>query len=125
MQHISEIVERHKYTKNLLNLWENLSCKNAIPSPKCASKESQIFWVMSHGRRLSYQGLQSRKYILQEKFIFHNTMLMQISGILSYQKTKFADQLFSFEFNTEKSDGSIAIAVQEASDSCAAAVCLT
>lgn len=52
-------------------------------------------------------------------------MLMQISGILSYQKTKFAAQLFSFEFNTEKSDGSIATAVKEVSDSCAAAVCLT
>lgn len=52
-------------------------------------------------------------------------MPMQISGFLSYQKTKFADQLFSFEFNTEKSDVSIAIAVKEASDSCAAAVCLT
>lgn len=32
---------------------------------------------------------------------------MQISGFLSYQKTKFADQLFIFEFNTEKSDDSI------------------
>lgn len=80
---------------------------------------------MSHGRRPPYQGLQSMKCILQEKFIFHNTMLMQISGFLSYQKTKFADQLFSFEFNTEKSYGSIVIAVKEVSDSCAAAVCLT
>lgn len=65
------------------------------------------------------------KCILYEKFIFCNTMLMQISGILSYQKTKFAAQLFSFEFNAEKSDGSIAAAVKEVSDSCAAAVCLT
>lgn len=49
----------------------------------------------------------------------------KLGGFLSYQKTKFADQLFSFEFNTEKSDVSIAIAVKEASDSCAAAVYLT
>ena len=84
-----------------------------MPSPKCASKESEIiFWVMSHGRRLPYQELQSMKCILQEKLLFHNTMLMQMSGFLSYQKTKSADHLFSCEFNTEKSDGSIAIAVK-------------
>lgn len=65
------------------------------------------------------------KYIFQNKCVFHKTRLMQISGLLSYQKTKSADQLFDCEFNTEKSDGSVAIAVKEVSDSCAAAVCLT
>lgn len=57
--------------------------------------------------------------------MFHKTMLIQMSGFLSYQKTKFADQLFNCEFNTEKSDGSIATAVKEVSGSCVAAVCLT
>lgn len=80
---------------------------------------------MSHGSSLPYQGLHSVKCVLQEKLIFHNSMLMQISGFLSCQKTKFADHLFSFEFNTEQSDDSIAIAVKEVSDSCATAVCLT
>lgn len=64
-------------------------------------------------------------HLAGEIHISQHYMLMQISGFLSYQKTKFANQLFSFEFNTEKSNGSIAIAVKEVSDSCAAAVCLT
>lgn len=93
--------------------------------PVVHPKSQTIFWVMNPGRRLPYQGLQSARCILQKKLMFHKTMLMQMSGFLSYQKTKFADQLFNCEFNTEKSDGSIATAVKEVSGSCVAAVCLT
>lgn len=46
---------------------------------------------------------------------------MQMGVFLSYQKTKFADQLLNCEFNTEKSDASIAIAINEVSGSCAVA----
>lgn len=83
--------------------------------------------VIKQGSRKKQLGrrLLSMKYIFQKKPVFHKTMLMQISGFLSYQETKSADQLFDCEFNTEKSDGSVAVAVKEVSDSRAAAVCLT
>lgn len=127
---ILKIIKRHAYTERI-KLARKLKIARIqflVPAVLGLSfdKESQtIFWVMSPGRRLPYQGLQSMKCILQKKLIFHKTMLMQMSDFLSYQKTKFADQLFNCEFNTEKSDSSIAIAVKAVSDSCAAAVCLT
>lgn len=46
---------------------------------------------------------------------------MQMGVFHSYQKTKFADQLFNCKFNTEKFDASIAIAIKEVSGSWALA----